>query len=139
MKRKGTWRKKLDAMIMALLLMGAVPSKIYALPSESTTNPQRINIKTIIPDGNKMDITGMGTGLNSFIRWNDFSIGKGETVNFAEMRRILNLVDGTNVSNILGKMNAPNIDVFLLNPNGIIFGTGSQVDVGSLTVAARSL
>ena len=55
------------------------------------------------------------------------------------MKSILNLVDGHNISKIYGSLNAPNIDVFLLNPNGVIFGAGSQVDAGSLTVSARTL
>ena len=137
MRKSKSWKKKLSAMITATLcLWGGCNTFVYALP---TDNHDMQNIKSVTSSSSVMNILGKGSSLNSVIKWGDFSIANGETVNFSQMKSILNLVDGHNISKIYGSLNAPNIDVFLLNPNGVIFGAGSQVDAGSLTVSARTL
>lgn len=73
--------------------------------------------------------------------WNDFSVGKGERVTFNQPGKssiALNRVIGTNASNIQGRINA-NGQVFLVNPNGVVFGQGAQVNVGGLVASTRSI
>ncbi|MDF0605677.1 filamentous hemagglutinin N-terminal domain-containing protein [Neisseriaceae bacterium TC5R-5] len=68
------------------------------------------------------------------IDWQSFDIGVGKQVNFQQpdSRAIaLNRVVGTNGSQILGQLNA-NGRVFLINPNGVLFGSNARVNVGSL-------
>ena len=75
------------------------------------------------------------------INWNGFNIGTGETVNFNQPSRdaiALNRVLGTGASEILGKLNA-NGRVFLINPNGILFGAGASVNVGGLVASTLDL
>ncbi len=50
----------------------------------------------------------------------------------------LNRVLGSDPSNILGSLSA-NGKVFLLNPNGILFGKGAQVNVGGLVASTLTL
>ncbi|WP_275271155.1 filamentous hemagglutinin N-terminal domain-containing protein [Limnobacter sp. P1] len=75
------------------------------------------------------------------IRWQEFSIGSGETVRFVQPNAdsvILNRVVGSNSSEIFGSLVA-NGRIFLINPSGIVFGAGSQVNVGSLVASTLNL
>jgi filamentous hemagglutinin family protein len=75
------------------------------------------------------------------IRWQEFSIGSRETVRFVQPGAdsvILNRVVGGNSSEIFGSLVA-NGRIFLINPSGIVFGAGSQVNVGSLVASTLNL
>ncbi|MCF6259960.1 MAG: filamentous hemagglutinin N-terminal domain-containing protein [Gammaproteobacteria bacterium] len=68
------------------------------------------------------------------IDWNSFNVGVNESVNFLQPNSnaaVLNRIHDQNPSQIFGNINA-NGRVFLSNPNGMIFGANSQVNVGSL-------
>lgn len=73
--------------------------------------------------------------------WQSFSIGAGHTVNFVQPNTsavALNRVLGTDVSVIQGALNA-NGQVFLVNPNGILFTPSAQVDVGGLVASTLQI
>ena len=73
--------------------------------------------------------------------WNSFNIGKDATVNFVQPNaasQALNRISDLNASQIMGKLNA-NGQVFLLNPNGVVFGKDSQVNVGGLVASTLKL
>lgn len=75
------------------------------------------------------------------IDWRSFGINAGERVQFSQpssSSAILNRVTGEKVSVILGRMDA-NGQVFLINPNGIVFGRGAQINVGSLIASTSNL
>ncbi len=77
----------------------------------------------------------------AIINWQEFSIGAGESVRFNQpsaSAAVLNRVIGSLSSEILGQLLA-NGRVFLINPQGILFGAGSQVDVGALVAATHDL
>ncbi len=77
----------------------------------------------------------------AIVDWRRFSIGTDELVRFvqpSELAVILNRVVGADPSLLLGRLQA-NGQVFLVNPNGILFGPGSRVDVGSLVATTLSL
>lgn len=70
----------------------------------------------------------------AIINWQSFSIGQHESVRFAQpsVNSIaLNRVIGVDPSVILGQLQA-NGRIFLINPNGILFGAGAQINVGGL-------
>lgn len=78
---------------------------------------------------------------NAVINWQSFGIGAGQTVQFVQPGSnsvALNRVLGTEASSILGNLSA-NGKVFLLNPNGVLFGSGAQVNVGGLVATTMSL
>lgn len=89
-------------------------------------------------DPNKMNVTGSRT--NNVVDWTDFSIAKGETVAFQNVgeqaANYMNIVTGHATSNIEGTM-TNNGDIYLINPNGVIFGANAQVNVGNLYVSTR--
>lgn len=73
--------------------------------------------------------------------WQSFSVGAGNTVNFAQPSSsavALNRVLGSDVSSIQGSINA-NGQVFLLNPNGVVFGPQSRVSTGGLVASTLSM
>ena len=74
---------------------------------------------------------------NLSLNWNSFNIGASETVNFVQpgaSSLAVNRIFDTSGSQILGSLNA-NGQVFLINPNGILFGAGAQVNVGALVAS----
>lgn len=75
------------------------------------------------------------------INWQSFNIAGHETVNFIQPSAssvTLNRVVGTSSSLIQGAMNA-NGQVFLINPNGVLFANGSQVNVGGLVASTLNI
>ncbi|WP_051516959.1 filamentous hemagglutinin N-terminal domain-containing protein [Herbaspirillum sp. RV1423] len=75
------------------------------------------------------------------INWDSFSIGRGESVNFVQPSSnsvALNRVVGSGASEIYGNLTA-NGKVFLINPNGILFGSGASVNVGGLVASTLNL
>ena len=71
------------------------------------------------------------------INWQTFSIAGNEYVSFTQPSSTavaLNRVVGGDPSSILGRMSA-NGRVFLVNPRGIYFGRGAEVDVGGLVAS----
>ncbi len=78
---------------------------------------------------------------NMVVDWQSFSIGKDASVNFIQpnaQSAALNRVSGNEVSNIRGALNA-NGQVFLVNPNGIVFSQTARVDVGSLVASTLNI
>ncbi|CAJ0809556.1 hypothetical protein LMG19083_04962 [Ralstonia psammae] len=75
------------------------------------------------------------------VDWSRFNIQPGESVNFIQPGTgaiALNRVTGNEASSILGTLSA-NGTVFLLNPNGVLFGAGAQVNVGGLVASTLNL
>ncbi len=73
--------------------------------------------------------------------WQSFNIGVGNTVNFVQPSSsavALNRVLGSDVSVIQGALNA-NGQVFLVNPNGVLFTPTAQVNVGALVASTLQL
>ncbi|MGB0372227.1 MAG: filamentous hemagglutinin N-terminal domain-containing protein, partial [Opitutales bacterium] len=71
------------------------------------------------------------------IDWQQFSVGSGETTRFIQPgadSAVLNRVVGANLSEIHGQIQA-NGEVFLINPNGIVFGENAQIDTASFTAS----
>lgn len=81
------------------------------------------------------------SSANASINWQSFDIARGESVQFIQPSAssvALNRVLGPNPSSIFGSLSA-NGKVFLINPNGILFGAGASVNVGSLVASTLNL
>lgn len=76
---------------------------------------------------------GAQRGGNLFHSFSDFNVIDGQKVYFVNpsgVENILSRVTGGNVSNILGTLGVDGTaNLFLLNPNGIIFGPNASLDV----------
>ncbi len=74
---------------------------------------------------------------NLSLNWQGFNIAPQESVNFLQPSTsavAVNRIFDTNGTQILGQINA-NGQVYLINPNGILFGQGAQVNVGGLVAS----
>ncbi|WP_374407787.1 autotransporter-associated beta strand repeat-containing protein [Hydrogenophaga sp.] len=75
------------------------------------------------------------------IDWQTFSVGLGRQVEFIQPSRTsiaVNRVTGTDASRIQGAIKA-NGQIFLINPNGILFSSTATVNVGALLATTRDL
>jgi len=81
-------------------------------------------------------------GSNSaIINWQQFNIGGNEYVQFVQPSSssvVLNRVIGGSPSAIFGSLSA-NGRVFLINPNGVLFAPGAQLDVGGLVASTMNI
>ena len=109
----------------------------WALPSDPNVVHGQVQIQS--PTSNILQI--LQSSPQAIINWNQFNIGTGELVHFLQpdqFASVLNRVTGLDPSVIQGMLRS-NGRVFLLNPNGILFGPGSQVDVGSFTASTLTM
>ena len=77
----------------------------------------------------------------AIINWQDFSVPAGSAVQFNQPSAsaiTLNRVTGAGISNIDGSIRA-NGQVWLLNPNGLMFGGGAIINVGGLLAATSDI
>jgi filamentous hemagglutinin family protein len=78
---------------------------------------------------------------NLSLDWQSFNVAPRETVDFVQPSATsiaVNRIFDTNGSQILGHLNA-NGQVYLINPNGVVFGRGAQVNVGGLVASTLDL
>ena len=74
---------------------------------------------------------------NLSVDWKSFNVGAQETVDFVQPSTsaiAVNRIFDTSGTQILGHLNA-NGQVYLINPNGVLFGPGAQVNVGGLVAS----
>ena len=92
---------------------------------------------TVTRSGNDTNINS--SNVNNVIKWSDYSIVHGERVvhdGGAKTNNYLNIVTGANTSNIDGKIEGGK-NVYIVNPNGVIFGKNAEVNVGHLHVSTQ--
>lgn len=103
------------------------------------SNPTVVNGQvTFSQQGNVFTITN---SPNAIINWSSFSIGAGEMVRFIQQNSssaVLNRITGQDPTRIMGALQS-NGRVFLINPNGIMFGAGSQVNVAGLVASTLAI
>ena len=115
---------------------GAAGLAAGALPSGGQIAAGQIAIGS---SGNAMTVTQ--TSSKGVIDWLDFSIGSAASVNFVQPGAsaiTLNRVTGSAGSVVDGALTA-NGQVFILNPNGVLFGPGARVDTGGLVASTLQL
>jgi filamentous hemagglutinin family protein len=93
-------------------------------------------------NGNNFSITGGVTrGQTLFHSFTDFSVptnGQANFLNPVGNRDIITRVTGGAFSDINGLLNSNGANFFLINPNGIVFGTNAQLNVGRAFMASTA-
>jgi filamentous hemagglutinin family protein len=118
------------------LLLAAVGIQAHALPTGGQVSSGQ---GAISQDGSSLTVRQDSQKLA--LNWQSFGIGSGERVTFAQPSSsavALNRILGNDPSQIYGQLNA-NGQVFLLNPNGVLFGSSAQVNVGGLVASTLQL
>ena len=143
--------KKLLGALVALGLLTSLTQVSYAdvaataLPSLNNAT----NADVTIGNSNNMNIQIQGgQGGVGTLNWNSFNVGKDASVNYefsAHNQTALNKVSATGgLSQIYGKITSSGCagcgydatgKVILINPNGVLFGDGANVNLNSFTVS----
>jgi filamentous hemagglutinin family protein len=131
---------RLTPVALAWALCLAVPAGMsgasaQALPSGAATVQGQASITT---QGNRMTVT---SSSNAILNWQSFSIGAGQSVRFDQptsSSQVLNRVLGNDPSHIFGQLSS-NGRVWLLNPNGVLFGPTARVDVAGLVASTLNI
>jgi filamentous hemagglutinin family protein len=123
-------RRLLPALIAGCFGPGALANPV---------GPQVINGQVgFSSQGNVLSVTNTPGAI---INWQSFSINPGEITRFIQQNPnsgVLNRIVGQDPSQILGALQS-NGRVFLINPNGILFGQGAQIDVNGLVASTLNI
>ncbi|WP_149031053.1 filamentous hemagglutinin N-terminal domain-containing protein [Moorena producens] len=129
-------------MASSLTLSHFIPSTTNQAHAQSNIVPDDTlgaNGTVVIPDASVKGLPaeliegGVQRGVNLFHSFQEFNVGEGLRVylaNPAGIENILSRVTGMNPSDIQGTLGVDGAaNLFLLNPNGIIFGANASLDV----------
>ncbi|WP_143727669.1 two-partner secretion domain-containing protein [Moorena bouillonii] len=129
-------------MTSSLTLSHFIPSTSNQAHAQSNIVPDDTlgaNGTVVIPDASVKGLPaeliegGVQRGVNLFHSFQEFNVGEGLRVylaNPAGIENILSRVTGMNPSDIQGTLGVDGAaNLFLLNPNGIIFGSNASLDV----------
>ncbi len=132
-----------------LVLAGAIavsgyPTRAQVTPDHTLSAEQSIITSSTSNGALHQQIDGGAIrGINLFHSFSSFNIGAGQSVYFQNpngIRNIISRVTGGSPSNIEGTLGVSGgtANLFLLNPNGILFGGNARLDVGGSFVATTA-
>ncbi|MEH1860545.1 MAG: filamentous hemagglutinin N-terminal domain-containing protein [Nostoc sp.] len=141
---RSDWCRKLG-LVSALGISGVLPfsgnSALAQIIRDDTLGSESSVVTHKIINDQPTDQIDGGTirGTNLFHSFEQFSVITGSTVYFnnaANIQNIISRVTGKSSSNIDGiiKANGP-ANLFLINPNGIVFGPNASLNIGGSFVA----
>ena len=113
----------------------ALSQSVFAMPTGGKVVDGTVT--GILENGTVANGT-INVNSNALIDWEAFNIAKGETLNFKfgqDYLNVINHVTGSEMSQLLGTLNAKNGNVYLINPNGISVGGGARIDAGTLVLS----
>src|SRR5471032_2603960 len=130
--KRNSWRLKLVTVAVASCFAAEIA---HANPLGAVVVNGQVSFSS---NGNLLQIINTPGAI---INWRGFSIGANEITRFIQQSAsssVMNRVTGVDPSVILGTL-ASNGRVFLINPNGINFGVGSQVNTAGLVASTLGL
>ena len=132
-----TWQSKSAAIAIAIMAMSLHSNSVQAMPEQGKVVAGQGEIAR--PDEKTMVINQKTDRLA--LDWQKFNIAKDEKVHFDQNSKsaiALNRVVGDGRSIIDGSLSAKG-HVFVINPNGVLFGKNSSVDVGGLVASTANV
>jgi filamentous hemagglutinin family protein len=132
------------------IALGIAMPAVAQIEADNTLGSERSQVpppaQTVLIEG------GAVRGINLFHSFREFNVGEGQGVYFrspnAGIENILARVTGNFPSNILGQLGtaslsdptvgAPNVNLFLINPNGIVFGPNATLRMEGSFVATTA-
>ncbi|WP_270527942.1 filamentous hemagglutinin N-terminal domain-containing protein, partial [Mitsuokella jalaludinii] len=135
MRRRKTWQRQTAAITAAMMAM-SVGGIAYAMPQGEVIRSGKGEITR-----QDKDMTVNQDSKRLAIDWAGFDIANDERVTFRQPDRdsvALNRVVGDAASVIDGALSG-NGHVYVINPNGVLFGKNASVDVGSLVASTARI
>ncbi len=130
--------------IVGVLFVGVSQGVLAQIVPDNTLGAEG---SVVTPDvingiqGDRID-GGAPRGANLFHSFQEFNVGEGRGAYFANptgIENILTRVTGSNASNILGRLGVlGGANLFLLNPQGIVFGLNASLDIQGSFVATTA-
>ena len=128
-KGKGASGKR-SAVVLALC--AALGAGAWAMPSGFSVTA---GSGSVTQNGSTTNVYQTSTNLSA--NWTSLNTNKNETLNFFQPSAssvAVNRILGNSGTEFFGRLNANGV-VYLINPNGVMFGAGSQVNVGGLVAS----
>lgn len=129
-------RHLLTFLLTSLTSLSGLPTQAQIIPDQTLGAEQSIVTPNIEVRGRLADLIEGGAirGSNLFHSFGDLNVGEVEQIYFANpvgIESILSRVTGNSPSDIFGTLGVDGTaDLFLINPNGIVFGPQVNLDVG---------
>lgn len=123
------------AVAASLCAAGALQAAGPVLPTGPAVVQGQASWQT---SGRQLTVTN---SAGAVLNWQQFSIGAQDAVRFVQpsaSSKVLNRVVGQDPSQIFGSLSS-NGQVWLLNPNGVLFGASARVDVAGLVASTLRL
>jgi len=140
---KGGARRRAAAVLAGSLAMTAAASAASAGAPPANALPTGMQLVSgqagVNVQGSSMTVSQ--STQQAILNWQGFNIGANAQVRFNQPDAgavALNRVVGGEASAIFGKLSS-NGKVFLVNPQGVLFGASAQVDVGGLVASSLGI
>jgi len=139
LKQGGSGRaaRRLIAAILALTAIPALADRPAGLQPHATRAWTNAAIDAARTNATQMTIRQ--NAAKAILNWQKLNLDSGQVLNFDQQGNrnwsALNRIFDADPSRILGTVNASG-HIYFVNQNGIIFGNGAQINVGSLTATS---
>jgi filamentous hemagglutinin family protein len=123
------------SLFLSNFIINSLPAEAQITPDNTLGNDSsKIDSNVLIKGSNADQVNGgLTRGTNLFHSFSEFNIKDGQRVYFANPSGVLNIltrVTGKDASSIFGTLGVDgNANLFLMNPNGILFGKNASLDV----------
>ena len=128
--------KKYFSFVLLVLLCGIESLSAAELPTGGVVEAGQA---VISQSANTLNVDQ--TSQRAVVSWQSFDVARGNTVNFNQPNAnasTLNRVNSASRSMIDGAINAAG-QVIFVNPNGVVFGKGAEVNVGGLVATTMNI
>jgi filamentous hemagglutinin family protein len=139
---------KVSGLLLPPIVLSSVLGCVSIVAAQTYQPSNRVPIADntlgtqVAGSGNNFTITGgVSRGQNLFQSFQDFSVptnGVATFINPVGNQSIITRVTGNLFSDINGTINSQGANFFLINPNGIVFGSGAQLNVGKIFAASTA-